>query len=166
MGSGTLIRRSIAKHGVDNHSREILLCCKSRLALKRAEAAFVNESTLLDCQCLNILVGGVGGFSPEATQRGAINSVAKRASLRADPEWANKTKKAISEGCKTSPKMAENREARIANLRKAKPKYGRDNKNFGKKLINKDGQHKRVPIDSVEAHLSLGWALGATKKVL
>lgn len=62
LGSGLLITRSIKKYGVDNHLREILAFAKDRDELVKLEESIVTESLLTDNLCMNLRLGGQGGW--------------------------------------------------------------------------------------------------------
>ena len=61
-GSGSLLSRSIKKHGQDKHVKEILEHLPTREALKLREKELVNEELLGDKRCMNLKLGGHGGF--------------------------------------------------------------------------------------------------------
>lgn len=61
LGSGNRLRRSINKHGENNHIREILEYTTDRKTLSEREKAIVNAVMLTDPLCLNIVPGGEGG---------------------------------------------------------------------------------------------------------
>lgn len=64
LGSGILLRRAIAKYGVQNFRRDILFCFESEAEMNRKEAEILTES-FLDCHkddCYNLCPGGQGGF--------------------------------------------------------------------------------------------------------
>ena len=58
MGSGDLIRKSIKKHGKENHKFEILEFCNSREELISKEKEVVNLQEIAKKECLNLKVGG------------------------------------------------------------------------------------------------------------
>jgi hypothetical protein len=60
-GSGSLLSKSIKKHGKEKHHKEILEHLPSREALKLREKEFVNEELLGDKLCMNLRLGGEGG---------------------------------------------------------------------------------------------------------
>ena len=62
-GSGKKITRSIKKHGLEKHKKEILEFCASRDDLKSREKELVNEELLADPLCMNLTLGGHGGWS-------------------------------------------------------------------------------------------------------
>jgi hypothetical protein len=63
IGSGTRLWHSIRKHGRENFKIEILEFCLDREALKKREAELINEEVLKDPKCMNMKVGGDGGWS-------------------------------------------------------------------------------------------------------
>lgn len=62
-GSGKLITRAIKKYGKELHSKEILEFLPSRQELKLRERELVNEEIMNDPLCMNLQLGGGGGFS-------------------------------------------------------------------------------------------------------
>lgn len=64
-GSGKLITRSIKKHGIEIHSKEILEFLPSRQLLKDREKEILTEDMRADVQCMNISPGGGGGCTLE-----------------------------------------------------------------------------------------------------
>lgn len=69
MGSGLLLRRSIEKHGLENHTKEILEYCLNIKDLRNREAEIVNKELLLDSDCMNLKCGGMGGATMTGRKR-------------------------------------------------------------------------------------------------
>jgi len=65
-GSGYKIRRSIKKYGKNNHIKEIIEFLPNRDSLKSRERELVSETVLKDILCMNLVIGGVGGFISES----------------------------------------------------------------------------------------------------
>lgn len=63
IGSGKRLWYSINKYGKENHVCEILEHYFTREWLGEREAELVNETTLSDPNCMNLKVGGDGGWS-------------------------------------------------------------------------------------------------------
>lgn len=61
-GSGTILSRSVKKYGAGNHSVEILEFVETRQLLKVREHQIVNEEIVNDPKCMNLKLGGHGGF--------------------------------------------------------------------------------------------------------
>lgn len=62
LGSGTYLKRSINKHGKENHSIEILEFVDSREELAAREKEIVSLQEIAKKECMNLKVGGEGGF--------------------------------------------------------------------------------------------------------
>lgn len=62
IGSGKRLWYSINKYGKENFKCEILEMLSDRSSLKGREKELVNEDLLKDKMCLNLAVGGEGGF--------------------------------------------------------------------------------------------------------
>lgn len=61
-GSGTLLKRSVEKHGKENFSKEILIECSSEEEMNQKEADIVDEDFIARDDTYNIKLGGQGGF--------------------------------------------------------------------------------------------------------
>jgi hypothetical protein len=62
LGSGKRITRSVKKYGASQHKKEILETFSSRAELKNRELEIVNEELLEDPLCMNLKLGGAGGW--------------------------------------------------------------------------------------------------------
>jgi hypothetical protein len=95
MGGGKRIKNSVKKHGKDAHRKEILEFFESRGLLRQREIELVNEELLNDPLCMNLQLGGGGGFINEEhmkkfTTAGAISTNKK---IKENPEnWINSMK--------------------------------------------------------------------------
>lgn len=107
-GSGTKIRRSINKYGINAHTKEIIEFLPNREALRNREAEIVNENCINDPLCMNIVLGGRGGWPKDGTHP------------MQGKHHTEETKKILSEKSK-------------ANF---KPRFGTENPMFGKTGIN------------------------------
>ena len=58
MGSGTNLRNSIKKYGKENHSVDVLEFLPNRQALKIRERELINDNTIDESLCMNLVVGG------------------------------------------------------------------------------------------------------------
>lgn len=63
IGSGRLLWRSIRKYGKENFKVEILEFFNDRISLKNYEREIVNEELLKDPLCMNLSLGGYGGWN-------------------------------------------------------------------------------------------------------
>lgn len=71
LGSGTYLKRSLNKYGKENHSIEILEFVNTREELAARERDIVSLQKIAKKECMNLKVGGSGGFSKEASLRGS-----------------------------------------------------------------------------------------------
>lgn len=62
LGSGLRLKRSIKKYGKQNFTKIILQWADSLESLNELEAEYVNQNTLEDPLCLNLKLGGEGGW--------------------------------------------------------------------------------------------------------
>ena len=173
MGSGKRLKRSLNKHGIENHTKEILEFLDDRDSLTKRELEIVNEQCLLDPLCMNLQLGGGGGFKNEEHklkfQSSGVNaSKVKMHELRKDPDWMKKYTKAISEGVKLAVK--ENRlnsktflgkkhseETKMKMSDKAKQRIGSKNSQFGTIWITNGKENKKIKKDE---KIPEGWSKG------
>ena len=83
IGSGKRLWHSINHHGIENHKFEILELCEDRTQLAGREREIVNQQLLENPLCLNLKVGGIGGWgahSDEAKKKISLTQL-KDASL-------------------------------------------------------------------------------------
>ena len=69
MGSGKALKFSITRYGKENHIVEILEMVDSRQMLAEREKAIVTLSKVKDGKCMNLNVGGIGGFMRKAKKK-------------------------------------------------------------------------------------------------
>jgi hypothetical protein len=99
LGSGTYLRRSINKHGKENHSIEILEFLNSREELAARESEIVTLQEIAKKECMNLKVGGRGGIDSTMRQL----SKEKRDWLRDnDSSWNAAAGERVSQGLKRS----------------------------------------------------------------
>src|ERR1035441_6268543 len=68
MGSGKRLRYSIRKYGVENHKKEIIEFFETRELLIEAEIKAITPDMIIDKNCMNLKLGGNGGFINETHQ--------------------------------------------------------------------------------------------------
>jgi hypothetical protein len=68
-GSGKRIRRSLNKYGKENHKVEIFESLPDRKSLINREKEIVNLNEIAKNDCMNLMVGGEGGFISEEQQK-------------------------------------------------------------------------------------------------
>ena len=175
LGSGTRLRRSINKYGKENFKREILEFVETRKLLKQLEEAVVTLDEIAKVDCMNLKVGGYGGFTDEAhrikCQKAGYKAMFKK--LNSDKELRKKTSLKISESIKrvwenggykrglfedknhsneTKQKMSE-----------AKKGTGKGSKNsqFGSCWITNEVDNKKIKRGD---EIPKGWRLGRKSK--
>lgn len=63
LGSGTLLKCAIAKHGVDNFKRQIIKFHDNEMDAYLHEKKIVTEALVSNRRCYNIAIGGQGGYT-------------------------------------------------------------------------------------------------------
>jgi hypothetical protein len=63
LGSGTILKKSFRKYGRKNFKVEILEFCNDRVYMAKREREIVNETFLEDKMCMNLMIGGDGGYA-------------------------------------------------------------------------------------------------------
>lgn len=91
LGSGKILRYSIAKHGEQNHKREIIEMCPSLEVLKLREKEIVNEELLADPLNINLKYGGEGGWDHILSSESRIEIQRRRSSAGGKAAWKNPT---------------------------------------------------------------------------
>ena len=166
LGSGTLLRRSINKHGKENHSIEILEFLNSREELAAREKQIVSLQEIAKKECMNLKVGGLGGLSSEKHKQNFINAgLDSRKVCRQDLKWVawhsvqiklgqeksnfnHKTFLGKTHTTETIEKMRESRKGKG---------LGSNNSQFGKCWITNEIENKKIyKGDSIPE----GWKLG------
>ena len=69
MGSGKALRYSLKVYGKENHKVEILEMVESRELLAEREKSIVTLSKVRNGKCMNLKVGGIGGFTKKAKKK-------------------------------------------------------------------------------------------------
>jgi hypothetical protein len=175
MGSGKRLRYSINKYGKENHKVEILEFVDSRPELKAREAEIVNLNEIAKEDCMNLKVGGYGGFTNEIQQMGskATNELMK--TLREnDPEWVNRVSENISNSLKTQYQNGKrkvtgdlsfkdrthSKESKCKMSEKAKQRTGKANSQFGTCWITNAKEVKKIKKEDLDFYLKNGWKIG------
>ena len=103
-GSGKRLRYSINKYGKDNHIVEKIEFFDNRKDLIKKEKEIVTLNEITKSECMNIMVGGQGGFISEEQQRYRAICAGKAFAnkLKNDSEFREKHKRIVSENMKKS----------------------------------------------------------------
>ena len=161
IGSGTRLWHSIKKHGRENFKLEILEFCSNRDSLKQREAELITEEMLSDPMCMNLKLGGEGGWE----------TVHKK--LKSDPVFRKKHSEALSKshqyrkgllfndkrGIWLNRKHSEATKEKIS-IANSVSQAGTKNSQFGFRLIHKDGQVIKIVDSQLEQYLNDGWIRG------
>ena len=166
LGSGTLLRRSINKHGKENHSIEILEFVNSREQLAAREKEIVSLQEVAKKECMNLKIGGSGGLSSEEHKQSFIKAgTASRKICRQDPEWVSWHSTQIKLGQEKvnfihatflGKKHTEDSKKKIGATNATKQK-GSGNSQFGKCWITDEVNNKKIHKGDL---IPEGWRLG------
>lgn len=177
MGSGVRVRNSIRKHGLEFHTKEILEFLEDRESLKRREKEIVNESLLKDSKCLNLQLGGEGGFINETHMKkcGSAGNQ-KMILLCKDSSY----KEEFTKKCKSSEtwkrlheegkftydnfrgKNHKDESKRMIGEKNSNHQKGEKNSQFGKVWIKNEKLNldMKTSKERLEEYLSSGWERG------
>lgn len=173
MGSGKRLRYSIRKHGIENHIKEILEFFESREKLIEGEINLITPDMVTDKNCMNLKLGGNGGFICEEQQkyRSICGNKKLNEKLRFDKEfkenWLNNMKNGVQKAMnggkmktwkdnydwlgkehsdETKKKMSENRKG--------------INNQSGMCWVSNEYEKKKIRIEYLEDYLKNGWVRG------
>jgi len=183
LGSGKRLRYSINKYGEENHKRDILEFCKDREQLKQREFEIVTLNEIAKIDCMNIKVGGQGGWLVEEQRENAIRSnLAQKRKRESDPLWwdnvLQKRKAAVStaeykeerskfwtefykthHGSFAGKKHKEESKKKIGEAMSIIQK-GKGNSQYGTCWILKLKENKKIKVDEIDTWLELNWIKG------
>lgn len=176
LGSGKRLWRSINYHGKENHIKEIIEFCENREALKKREKEIVNEQLLSEKLCINLQLGGGGGFIDEnhmmkTSKRGNEVFLEKMKDEEYRKEFSEKLSKANKEqyldGRRekkyfydwNGKKHTDETKKNLSKMRKGTG-VGENNSVYGRKWMTKDRLNKMVPPNEIDFYLSEGWEFG------
>lgn len=184
LGSGTLLRRSLNKYGKENHSIEILEFLNSREELVAREKDIVSLQEIAKKECMNLKVGGSGGFTLEQAKRGrqAADKVLEerygkdfRKIIRESymnsltDEKREKISQKVKEGLqrvrfnhatRTGVRLSEETKQKIGKANSIKQK-GEKNSQYGTCWITNGSENKKIKKGQTPPE---GWSLGRIRK--
>jgi hypothetical protein len=174
MGSGKILRYSIRKYGVENHTKEIVEFLPTREELVLRETEIVNKELISDGKCMNLKEGGTGGLSSETHKfnfrKAGINGFIEKIKTNGEFKQTHveRTSKYIIEynnsGKNVSPRFKDknhtNESKRLMSEKKKGLGVGETNSQFGTCWIIKDGINKKIKKEDLETYLNEGWVQG------
>ena len=165
-GSGKLITRSIKKYGIEKHTKEILEYLDSRTALKLRERELVNEEIINDPLCMNLQLGGGGGFiddnHKDKCQRAGAEARGKQ--IRQSGQHPN-SMKVLVESTKgrhynwTGRKHREETKKKIG-LANSLAQAGEKNSQFGSCWVTDGVKPIKIKKDKLDEYLMNGYSKG------
>jgi len=181
LGSGTILKRSLKKHGVKNHVFEILEYLPDFDSLVKREREIVNETLISDPSCMNLKIGGLGGggFCNEKHQKKAQaaggRAMSRRATdarldkLKTDPDFKESWCKKLSEansGEKHPFYGKHHTDEHREKMRKimSESQKGEKHAQYGTCWITKDFENKKVKKEDLPLWLENGWIKGRKMK--
>jgi hypothetical protein len=96
IGSGKILQHSIKKYGKEKHIFEILEYFDNRTQLSIREKELVNENLLKNNNCMNIVLGGGGGYNIKAVESNRLKKGKRYEQIFKTPEMVEHRKKNIS----------------------------------------------------------------------
>lgn len=177
MGSGKRIKRSIRKHGLEFHTKEILEFRMDRESLKIREKEIINETLLQNPLCMNLKKGGEGGgkfYSKEHYDKFKLgcknNGDFHRDRMKSDKNYRENWIKFMQEhrsdfsGDKNGFFNKIHSEETKEKIGKANSISQRGSKNsqFGTCWVFKTEIKKSIKIkkENLQSHLDQGWSIG------
>jgi hypothetical protein len=173
LGSGKRLRRSINKYGADNHKREILEFVDSRNELKEREREIINLNEIAKEDCMNLKVGGEGGFIDEnhakkwhegqskwLKEQWNNDNYRKKISLLSSERMKQHHKDGkIKYDTFTGKEHSEETKNKMSESSKGMG-IGKSNSQFGTCWITKNDVNKKIKKEELEVFVNLGWIKG------
>lgn len=179
-GGGKRIKNSVKKYGKGIHKKEILEFLKSRDLLKNREKEIVNEDLLNDPMCMNLQIGGGGGFINEQHAKDFLIAGNKEFKERLKnenykKEFIEKTKKSREKARKRAKELYEAGAFRLDTFKGKKHKEeslekmrnvdrtGNKNSQFGTFWVcHPQFSTRKIKKDELFFYESQGWKRGRT----
>lgn len=179
-GSGKRLRHSIKKHGKDKHQIQILAMYEDRENLRLAESRLVDQECLNDPMCMNLRLGGEGGWdhvNASLTSEKRLEIVTKAGfatsnRLKTDTELFEKfqslgstiASRAKQRGTKfggSKPGRVHSEETKQKMSESSKGTgLGSSNSQFGTCWINNGQTVLKIKLTELSSFLSEGWKRG------
>lgn len=177
-GSGKKLGRSLNKYGDENHTFEILEFLDDRESLKKREKEIVNEELIQDPLCMNMQLGGGGGFSSKEhfdnfVKRCKNNGSYHKMKCQNDEDFKKKTIENWNKNRASfigenngffNKKHSDETKKKISESNSIS-QLGEKNSQFGTCWINDGVTNKKIKKSDLESHLIGDWKLGRIIKV-
>ena len=165
VGSGKRLKASIKKHGIENHQFEILEFVDSREELAAREGQLVTMKEVLSKDCMNLKVGGIGGFPLSAKRlfKEKMKDFDFKSAFSA--KCSESMKRQYKEGTrKPTPPNWTGRKHKLESIEKIKEAkkgktLGENNSQFGSFWITDGEKNKKTKSEIPE-----GWYRGRVLK--
>lgn len=158
IGSGKRLNYSIKKYGLENHQKEILELCETREALRNREKELVNPEVMKDPLCMNLKLGGEGGWDHIWKDPKHIEN--KRIQLIEMTKFRHKNGLVYYKNF--SGKRHTSLTKHIIGSKNSLHQSGSKNSQFGKKWIFNEVEKRSIRIEPQELnfYLTKGWLIG------
>jgi hypothetical protein len=171
LGSGKKLRYSIRKYGKDNFKIEILQLYNNREELIKAEIDLITSDLINEKLCMNLKVGGSGGFRDKEHQMkcskaGNDKLKEKRENVDFKENWIKKISNKLksnknninSKGFKGKKHTQESKN-KISRTNSENQK-GKNNSQYGTCWINRFDENKKIKKEELEEFIKEGWVSG------
>jgi len=179
LGSGKRLRYSINKHGKENHKLEHLEFLPDRKSLINREKEVINLNEIAKEKCMNLMVGGKGGFISEEQQkyRSSCAGKAYGIKLRTNPVfnkmisikrskivklcWENGMFKNRNHVGFREKKHTEETK-KLMSIVKIGMGVGEKNSQYGTCWITNGKENKKIKKNKINDYNNTEWILGRT----
>ena len=168
LGSGKQLRSAIRKHGVENFKVEILEYLPDLSSLILREKEIVDKDILKDPYCMNLMIGGKGGFISDEQQlrRSIAGTLRHKYLLETSEEYKTNYLRNFKAGIdrlyesgfyykkhshETKKKMSESRKG---------TGIGSNNSQYGSCWVTNGNDNKKIKKENLETFINLGWKKG------
>ncbi len=177
LGSGKRLRYSVRKYGVENFKKEILEFCENQKMLAEREKEIVNQEMLNNSLCMNLQLGGGGGFINKEHQSKACKAggLKHKSKLKENPDylknWIKKTQEGFKKYVKNSDlskrtksflnkKHTEESKLKMSLKKKGKIGLKENNSQFNTIWVKNNTICKKIKREELDIFLSQGYTLG------
>ena len=182
-GSGKILKRALAKYGVESFSREIIGCFDNPSDMFDMEAILVNETTIQEKDNYNLKIGGEGGFDfinktkknvykghSEQARKNIKKALTKIRELEKDPDWviarrAKGQKAKMAKYGTLQPQSFQGKKhteetKRKIGIKNSKSQTGKGNSQYGTCWIYNECTSKKIKKEDLQQHIDEGWEKG------